>query len=148
MNRAVSALIAATALSASLLVTSCSAGDDTSAQPPAADPTSASQPATSAPASPTTETTTEASSPAEKTDEGDKPSKSDVVAGLTKFYENDQKLPADKAKKFAVCMVDEMYDKAKTKTMIAMMNGTPTEMDPSDANLLAQSGVKCAKTLS
>lgn len=136
MNRALSSFVAAAAVCLTVFAASCSAGDGAGTQPSEAGPANSSQP-----------TTSTAASPSAETNDGDKPSKSDVVAGLTKFYENDQNLAADKAKKFAECMVDEMYDKARAKTLMAMMHGTATEADPADAGLIAQSGMACAKVL-
>ena len=101
--------------------------------------------------SPTTSPTTApstASTPSEKPgDDGDKPSKQEIVAGLTTFYQQTQGLSADKAKKFAVCMVDEMYAKAKTATLEAMRDGDPTKIATSDAGLVAQAGFSCQSEL-
>ena len=114
-------------------------------------PSSQSSPATTASPmtapSPTTEPST-ASSPSEKAgDDGAKPSKEEIVAGLSTFYEQTQGLPADKAKKFAVCMVDEMYDKAKTATLEAMRDGDTSKIAMSDAGLVAEAGVACQPAL-
>ena len=65
------------------------------------------------------------------------------MAGLSTFYQQTQGLSADKAKKFAVCMVDEMYDKAKTATLEAMRDGDTTKIAMSDAGLVAEAGFTC-----
>ena len=69
------------------------------------------------------------------------------MAGLTAFYQQTQGLSADKAKKFALCMVDEMYDKAKTTTLEAMRDGDTTKIATSDAGLVAEAGFTCQSAL-
>ncbi|WP_152361679.1 hypothetical protein [Microlunatus speluncae] len=81
-------------------------------------------------------------------DAGGKPTKEEIVTGLTKFYQEKHNQPADKAKNFAVCMVDEMYDKAKPASLRAMRDGDPTKLDKSDAALLSDSAYKCMKHIS
>lgn len=128
MNRPVAALLCATALSGSLLFGACAAG------PPAENPASAPS---SAGAS------TPAPEPA-GSGAASKPSKDDIVAGLTAFYESSQGMSGEQAKKFATCMVDKMYDRARAKTLTAMENGDSTAADPADAGLIAAAGFECS----
>lgn len=122
-------LLCTTIISGSLLFAGCAAGNP--AEQAATAPSSA---AVSTPApSPTAGSTDEA-----------RPSKDDVVAGLTKFYESSQGLTSEQAKRFATCMVDQMYDRAKTKTLIAMRSGDAKSADPSDTGLVAAAGFKCS----
>jgi len=113
-------------------------------------PSSQSSPATTASPmtapGPTTEPST-ASSPSEEAGDGPKPSKEEIVAGLSTFYQHTQGLSADKAKKFALCMVDEMYDKAKTATLEAMRDGDTSKIAMSDAGLVAEAGFTCQRVL-
>ncbi len=89
----------------------------------------------------------EASDDSEK-EAGGKPSKEEIVTGLTKFYQTTQNQPADKAKNFATCMVDEMYDKAKPASLIALRDGQPTKLAKSDQALLIESANNCKDHLS
>ncbi len=154
MNRRLTYALAAAATVATLTLTGCGGADTGAApQPPASSQPSAS--ATDATTAPSAETSpSEAGSPSTETsagepsgDQGAKPSKSDIVAGLATFYEKTQGISAAKSKKFATCMVDEMYDKAKTVTLVAMRDGEPTKIDKSDVGLLTQSGVTCQPAL-
>ena len=154
MNRRLVYALAAAATAATLALTGCGGADTStgskpqgSALPSAASPSATDQPTTAA--SPTT-----ASTPSEETsastgsaDDGAKPAKSDVVAGLATFYVQTQGISGGKAKKFAECMVGEMYDKAKPATLVAMRDGDPTKIDKSDVGLLTQSGVTCQPAL-
>ena len=151
MNRRLAFTLAAGITAAAFALTGCGgeqAGTAPPTAPSASTPTSAAtQPSTSAaettPPAPSAE-----SSPSEQSgDNGDKPSKQQIVAGLSTFYQQTQGLSADKAKKFAVCMVDEMYAKAKTATLQAMRDGDPTKIDQSDAGLVAEAGVACQSAL-
>ena len=129
MNRlAVALLLCTTIVGGSLLSAGCAAGN------PAEQ--SSSAPSTAA-ASASASSTTEGSEPA-------RPSKDEVVAGLTKFYESSQGLTSEQSKTFATCMVDQMYDRAKTKTLIAMQSGDAKSADPSDTGLVAAAGFKCS----
>ena len=111
-------------------------------------PSSTSQAPSSAPSSaPSAENSSSQPSESAGGDSGSKPAKSEVVAGLAKFYTTSQGLSADKAKKFATCMVDQMYDKAKPSTLTAMRDGNPAELDKADSGLLAGSAMKCQSAL-
>jgi len=153
MSRRIALSLAAGVSAVVLLLAGCG-GDQTGASPSA--PLSASTPSpastqSSTSPSPTGPTTTPgaASTPSEQPG-GDaaKPSKQDIVAGLSKFYRQTQGLPADKAEKFAVCMVDEMYDKAQTTTLEAMRDGDTTKIATRDAGLVAEAGFTCQPALS
>jgi hypothetical protein len=145
--------LAAAATAATLALTGCGGADTSSApEPQASTQPSATPPETSS--APSTRTSpTETGSPSaestatEQSGDGDKPAKSEIVAGLSKFYRQSQGIGGAKAKKFAECMVDEMYDKAKTATLVAMRDGDPTKIDKSDVGLLTQSGVTCQPAL-
>lgn len=154
MNRRLTYALAAAATAATLALTGCGgAGTSTAPEPQASTQPSAT--AAESSSAPSTETSPSQagspstdSSPSEQSgDDGAKPAKSDVVAGLAKFYQQTQGISGGKAKKFAECMVDEMYDKAKTATLVAMRDGDPTKIDKSDVGLLTQSGVTCQPAL-
>lgn len=66
------------------------------------------------------------------------------MAGLTKFYESHEGLTSEQSRTFASCMVDQMYDRARTKTLIAMQSGDAKGADPSDTGLVASAGFKCS----
>lgn len=119
-----------------------SSSSTTSGQPSAA---STSTVQTSASSTTTSSPTAASSSPATSAggDNGSKPSRSETVDGLATFYQNDQHLSSGKARKFATCMVGQMYEKASPATITAMKNGDPTQIDKSDGSLLTQSAVKC-----
>ncbi len=144
MHRRLACTVAAGIAAATLALTSCG-GAQTSSTPSAqesvaAPPSSESSPATSPTAAPST--------PSDQPGvDGEKPSKQEIVAGLTTFYQQTQGLSADKAKKFALCMVDEMYDKAKTTTLEAMRDGDTTKIATSDAGLVAEAGFTCQSAL-
>lgn len=147
MSRKITSTFVVALAASAVLLTGCG-GSETATEPATTtQPSASSAPSTSTAASPS-ETT--AASPSETTagsDDAGKPSKKEVVAGLAKFYEDSQGLTADQSKKFATCMVDEMYDKAKTKTLIAMRDGEPTKADMGDASLIAQAGIDCASSI-
>ena len=147
MHRRLAFTVAAGVAAAALALTGCGGeqpgSTPTTQESAAAQPSSQSSPTTSPTTAPST-----ASTPSEKPgDDGDKPSKQEIVAGLTTFYQQTQGLSADKAKKFAVCMVDEMYDKAKTATLEAMRDGDTTKIAMSDAGLVAEAGFTCQSEL-
>jgi hypothetical protein len=144
MNRRLALALTAGVTVAAFTLTGCGGGQtsDTPSVPPASTQPPASSPETTPTSAPTTDST-----PSGKTDDGAKPSKQDIVAGLTTFYRENQGLPADKAEKFAVCMVDAMYDKAKTATLEAMRDGDPTKIATSDAGLVAEAGFTCQSAL-
>lgn len=146
MNRTLPKLIAGLALSGLVLLSGCGNSDE----PTGSEAQAGGQPSQSA-AAPSTE-----SQPSEAPDSGsdegasdeDKPSKEDVVAGLATFYEKDQGLSKGKAKEFAECMMDQMYDKSSAKTLNAMKDGDPTKMDADDTELLGKASVECASVIS
>mgnify|MGYP001203960983 CR=1 FL=1 len=130
MNRRTAALLlCATTLGGSLLFTGCAAGASSEQATTAPSAAASSAPATS----PTSDGTEVA-----------RPSKDEVVAGLTKFYESHEGLTSEQSKTFATCMVDQMYDRARTKTLIAMQSGDAKGADPSDTGLVAAAGFKCS----
>ena len=148
MHRRLAFTVAAGIAAATFALTGC--GGEQPSGTPTAPPSAATQPSTeSSPATTTSPTTgpSTASTPSEEPGDGEKPSKQEIVAGLTTFYEQTQGLSADKAKKFAGCMVDEMYDKAKTATLEAMRDGDTTKIDMSDAGLVAEAGFTCQSVL-
>ena len=69
------------------------------------------------------------------------------MAGLSTFYRQTQGLSADKADKFAVCMVDKTYDKAKPATLEAMRDGDTSKIAMSDAGLVAEAGFTCQSAI-
>jgi len=149
MHRRLALILAPGVVAVTLALTGCGgdqpSGTPTTQESSAVQPSSPSSPA--ATTSPTTAPST-ASTPSEKAgDDGEKPSKQEIVAGLVTFYQQTQGLSADKAKKFAVCMVDEMYDQAKTATLEAMRDGDTTKIAMSDAGLVAEAGFTCQRVL-
>lgn len=149
MNRTASIFVGIAA-AATLTLTGCSGSttEEAATQPAQTQAAESSAPSTETSASAEASTSSEPSASTESGDDSsDKPSKDDIVDGLIKFYVSNQGLTEDQAKKFAVCMVDEMYDKADAKTLSAMRDGDPTKINPDDANLFATAGVKCASAL-
>jgi hypothetical protein len=144
------ALLAGSATLIALALSSCSS-DGPAAEPGASAPAS-SAPATSAPATLAPATSAPASSaPAsaespEDVEGSGKPTKDEIIPGLTKFYVDTQSMEPKKAKKFAVCMVDETYDQASPELLIMMRDGAPdpADMSAADKNLLFEAGVTCA----
>lgn len=153
MTVKLASLITTAALALSVGLVGCSsqqpqAGTPESSAPAASAPASSEAPSQAA--SPTEASPTEESSPTEKSTDGDssgKPSKAEIVTGLAAFYEKTQGLSADKAKKFATCMVDELYDKASAATLKAMMAGDPSKIDKSEAGKIAGAGNTCQSAL-
>jgi hypothetical protein len=145
MNRRLALALTAGVSAAAFALTGC--GGEQTAGTPSAPPASTQPSAPSAETTPTSAPATESTPTGKADDDGAKPSKQDIVAGLTTFYQENQGLPADKAKKFAVCMVDAMYDKAKTATLEAMRDGDPTKIATSDAGLVAEAGFTCQSAL-
>lgn len=149
MSRRISIMIVGLSATAALALGGCSGtstGGESRATPVAA-PASASSPAdapSSSAASPSGDASTAGSSGGDSTG---KPSKGEIVDGLTKFYTTKQNLSQTKAKKFATCMVDKMYDKASAKSLRAMEAGDPSQLDPADASLLTSSAGACASIL-
>ncbi|AKU16130.1 hypothetical protein [Luteipulveratus mongoliensis] len=80
-------------------------------------------------------------------DNAGKPSKDEVSAGLKKFYDKDTTISkvAD-TKKLSDCVVDKAYDNVSAKTLNAMKDGEPKNMDPADSQKFANYGAECAKT--
>ena len=151
MNRTASIFVGIAA-AATLTLTGCSGSttEEPATQPAQTQAAESSAPSTETSASAEASASSESSASASTEsgdDSSDKPSKDDIVDGLVKFYVSNQGLTEDQAKKFAVCMVDEMYDKADAKTLSAMRDGDPTKINPDDANLFATAGVKCASAL-
>ena len=153
MNRRLTYALATAATAATLALTGCGGADTGAApQPPVSSQPSTSTEATTTPSVGTSPSqagspSTESSASEPSGDQGAKPAKSEIVAGLATFYEKTQGISAAKSKKFATCMVDEMYDKAKTATLVAMRDGEPTKIDKGDVGLLTQSGVTCQPAL-
>lgn len=136
-------------LAASVMIVLAGCGGSQPAPPAgtSAPSTTASSAPAPAPTSPSAESSANRPSESAGDDSGSKPTRSEVVAGLTKFYTSSQGLPAGKAEKFATCMVEQMYDKAKPSTLTAMRDGNPSKLDKSDTELLGRSGVKCQSAL-
>jgi hypothetical protein len=111
------------------------------AQSPADPPPSQSSTAPSPAGTPAQE-----ESSTEPKDDAAKPPREDVVAGVAKYF-GDTGLPADKAKKFAECLVDEMYDKSAAKTLQALADAKPTSMDPADAQLFSTASGTCTSAV-
>ncbi|NHN56541.1 hypothetical protein G9U51_12200 [Calidifontibacter sp. DB0510] len=76
-------------------------------------------------------------------DAAGKPSKDEVKTGLVKFY-GTQGVTGDKADKLAGCIVDDGYDQFSPKTLIAMRDGKPTDMDPADTASFTKVSTQCA----
>lgn len=152
MNRRIAFTLAAGIAAATLALTGCG-GEQTGSTPAAAPSASTAPSASAAPSASTAETTPPTtpgagSTPTEEPGgDGAKPSKQEIVAGLSTFYEKTQGLPADKAEKFAVCMVDAMYDTAETATLEAMRDGDTSKIAMSDAGLVAEAGFGCQSVL-
>lgn len=147
--------LAGAATATALLLTGCSGSGQAGAGAPVEQPTgSAAAPST--PGGDSSTPAAESSAPSEESskdsgsgqDSSGKPAKDEIVTGLAKYYQESQGQPAGKAKNFAACMVDEMYDKAKPVTLEAMRDGQPAKADSGDAGLFAQAGMACAKHLS
>lgn len=136
MSRTVLLKIAGVTVAALIGLAGCAGGQQpgqSNAEPPAQAPGASSPAGAPEPdAKPSTE------------EQGDsaKPSREDVVAGVAKYF-GDTGLPADKAKKFAECLADEMYDKSAVKTLQALADGKPTSMDPADAQLFSTASGSC-----
>jgi hypothetical protein len=145
------ALLAGSATLIALGLSSCSSGGP-SAEPGGSAPVSSapasSAPASSAPASsaPASSAPAESSAPEEEAEGSGKPTKDEIIPGLTKFYVDTQSMEPKKAKKFAVCMVEETYDQASPELLIMMRDGAPDPANVSaeDKNLLFEAGVTCA----
>lgn len=154
MNRRLTYALATAATAATLTLTGCGGTDSGAApqSPASSQPSASSTESTTAPSAETSPSgaaspSAESSASEPSGDQGGKPAKSEIVAGLAAFYEKTQGISAAKSKKFATCMVDEMYDKAKTATLVAMRDGEPTKIDKADVGLLTQSGVTCQPAL-
>lgn len=151
MKRTVSLMIVGIATAATVALSGCSGSTSGEAPAPPPAQTQAATPDSST--TPSTEASASAeASPSQPTEspEGDsagKPPKEDIVQGLTKFYVKNQSISEDKANKFAVCMVDELYDKADATTLEAMRDGDPTKINQDDAGLFGTAGVTCAPKL-
>ena len=78
---------------------------------------------------------------------GDKPSKDDVVDGYTKILTDQMGdgLPESIVDKVITCFVDEVYDDASAKTLQAIADSKPTDIDPSDASLFTDATTTCQK---
>ncbi|MCG8654600.1 MULTISPECIES: hypothetical protein [unclassified Yimella] len=86
----------------------------------------------------------ESSAPGESNDQAaGKPSKDEVKNGLKQYYQG-QHIPGPAADKLAGCMVDEGYDRFSAKTLNAIKNGKPGEVDPADSQTFTQVSGTCA----
>lgn len=143
MSRKITFMIASIATAATIALSGCSSEEPTTT-PTAAQPSQATSQSASTEASPTEE----ASAPEDTSskDDSSKPSKEDVAAGIETFY-GKAGMPKDSAEKFAACLVDEMYEKAKTKTLKALADADPTKLDVSDAQLFADASGKCTSAI-
>lgn len=72
-----------------------------------------------------------------------KPSKDEVKNGLKQYYQG-QNIPGPAADRLAGCMVDEGYEKFSAKTLNAMKDGKPGEVDPADSQTFTQVSGTCA----
>ena len=139
MTIRLASLLTTAALAVTVGLAGCSS-QQPEAGAPAANTPASSAPADSAPASP--------SEAAPSADSSGKPAKTAIVAGLTAFYVKSQGLSREQAKKFATCMVDELYDKASTTTLKGLLAGDPNKIDKADAGLIAGAGNTCQSALS
>lgn len=145
-SRSVALSASALLLSAPMLLTGCGLGGSDSKSSSAAPSQSQSQTQSESKSdngsSSPTESTSSASTSAQGGADG-KPSKDEVKTGLVKYY-TDQGVPQSGAETLAGCMVDKGYDKFSAKTLTAMKDGKPGEIDPTDsANFVAVTG-QCA----
>jgi hypothetical protein len=101
---------------------------------------------TSAPAATAEPTATSAEPPA---DSGDKPSKDEVIAGYTKVLTTTAgaNLPEDVVKKVVTCFTDELYDTASPKTLQAIADAQPTNVDPADMQAFTDASTACTKKM-
>ena len=95
--------------------------------------------------------TTEPTASAEpEGDSGDKPSKDEVIAGYTKVITATAgaNLPEDIVKKVVTCFADELYDTASPKTLQAIADAQPTNVDPADMQAFTDASTACTKKIS
>lgn len=149
MNRTLPKLVAGLALSGLVLLSGCGNSDEPTGTEAGGQPSqSAAAPSTQSEPSEAPSSEPEGSGPDDRGSGEDKPSRGDVVAGLATFYEKEQGLSKGKAKEFAECMMDQLYDKASAKSLNAMKDGDPTKLDKGDTELLGKAGVECASVIS
>ena len=94
--------------------------------------------------------TTEPTASAEpEGDSGDKPSKDEVIAGYTKVITATAgaNLPEDIVKKVVTCFADELYDTASPKTLQAIADAQPTNVDPADMQAFTDASTACTKKI-
>ena len=95
--------------------------------------------------------TTEPTASAEpEGDSGDKPSKDDVIAGYTKVITTTAgaNLPEDIVNKVVTCFADELYDTASPKTLQAIADAQPANVDPADMQAFTDASTACTKKIS
>jgi hypothetical protein len=82
-------------------------------------------------------------------DSGDKPSKDEVIAGYTKVITTTAgaNLPQDVVKKVVTCFTDELYDTATPKTLQAIADAQPTNVDPADMQAFTDASTACTKKI-
>ena len=82
-------------------------------------------------------------------DAGDKPSKDEVIAGYTKVITATAgaNLPKDIVNKVVTCFADELYDTASPKTLQAIADAQPTNVDPADMQAFTDASTACTKKI-
>lgn len=73
-----------------------------------------------------------------------RPSKADVVSGLKKFYDRTDKTSSFDHDKLANCIADKGYDNLSSKTLHALKDGKPTDMDKGDSAKFGAFSASCA----
>ena len=158
-SRRVALPAAALMLSAPLLLTGCSmlgSSTDKSSSSSSAAASDAAAPSGSSGASDSSgsssddgasESSSSSSSDGQSADASGKPSKEDVKNGLRTYYAG-QGLPSVAAETFASCMVDEGYDSLSAKTLNAMKDGKPENVDPADSTTFTKLSTTCGARLS
>ena len=94
--------------------------------------------------------TTEPTASAEpEGDSGDKPSKDEVIAGYTKVITATAgaNLPEDIVNKVVTCFADELYDTASPKTLQAIADAQPTNVDPADMQAFTDASTACTQKI-
>lgn len=133
------AVAAALALATTATLTGCGllGGDDEggASGSPSATPTAGS----------TASSTPQSGSTAEESDDNrPRPSKAEVVAGLKKYYGASDKSNSYDHDKLATCIADRGYDKLSSKSLHALKDGKPSDMEKGEIATFAAFAVSCA----
>ena len=133
-------------LAAPLALTACGSSDDSKGGDQTSAPAAATSSAPEGIASgePTPGVNTETGGG----DSAGKPAKEDVSAGLKAFYDKQggQYTSVLDTQKLADCMTDKSYDTMTAKSLNALKDGKPENMDPADTTKLTTYAGECGKT--